>query len=55
MKVFDIENEQCYVKHPMKCTMCRECIRDDYKWSQSIELEKKKQEFVFTVESVGIY
>ena len=36
------------------CTTCRECIRDD-RFAQKIDLGKKKAEFEFHVESVGIY
>lgn len=42
MKVFDIENDLAYVKNPMKCTMCRECIREEHSFSNSIDLEKVK-------------
>ena len=36
------------------CTTCRECIRDE-DLGPKIDLGKKKAEFEFHVESVGIY
>ena len=36
------------------CTTCRECIRSD-KFASKVDLGKKKTEFEFHVESVGIY
>ena len=62
MGVFDIEDlgkkaggKKAIVKNKGEaCTTCRECIRDD-RFSQKIDLGKKKEEFEFHVESVGIY
>ena len=36
------------------CTTCRECIRDE-RFTDRIDLGKRKEEFEFHVESVGIY
>ena len=36
------------------CTTCRECLRDE-RFKDRIDLGKKKEEFEFHVESVGIY
>jgi len=61
MGVFDIEDlgkkkgKQAIVKNGgIACTTCRECIRDE-RFAAKIDLGKKKQEFEFHVESVGIY
>ncbi len=61
MGVFDIEDlgknnkKTAIVKDGgIACTTCRECIRDD-RFSRKIDLGKKKEEFEFHVESVGIY
>jgi DNA-directed RNA polymerase alpha subunit len=42
----DIEDE-------WKCTMCRECLRDD-KFNDKIFLGKKRQYYKFHIESVGV-
>lgn len=63
MGVFDIEdigNNSCkaVVKDARKCTTCRECIRNDDKYSgfsQKVNLGKRKDVFEFHVESVGMY
>lgn len=56
MKVFDIEdiggNAQAKVARPRDCTMCRECIRTD-DWSEKVQLRRKADHFLFSVESVG--
>ena len=38
----------------ISCTVCRECIRDE-RFATRVDLGKKKEEFEFHVESVGIY
>ena len=53
MKVFDIEDGQAIVAQPRNCTMCRECIREP-EWNDRVLLQKRKQHFIFSVESVGI-
>lgn len=42
----DIEDE-------WKCTMCRECIRQD-KFNDKIFLGKRRQDYKFIIESVGV-
>ena len=61
MGVFDIEDlgkkkgRKAVVKNGgVDCTTCRECIRDE-RFTNIIDLGKKKEEFEFHVESVGIY
>ena len=61
MGVFDIEDmgkskkRTAVVKNGGEaCTTCRECIRDE-RFVDKIDLGKKKEEFEFHVESVGIY
>jgi len=61
MGVFDIEDlgkktsKRAIVKNGgIACTTCRECIRDE-RFARKIDLGKKKEEFEFHVESVGIY
>lgn len=55
LKVFDVEGDKAVVTNERACTMCRECIREDEEFNSKIELAKKKEHFIFTVESVGIY
>ncbi len=57
MQVFDIEDlggvPTAKVARPRDCTMCRECIRTD-NWSEKVQLKRKADHFLFSVESVGI-
>lgn len=58
MGVFDIEdlgngNKGLTVANVRACTMCRECIRDD-KFNKVVELGKKRNHYIFTVESIGV-
>ncbi|EAR92630.3 DNA-directed RNA polymerase I and III subunit RPAC1 (macronuclear) [Tetrahymena thermophila SB210] len=55
LKVYDVQNNKAIVSNERACTMCRECIREDEEFNSKIELAKKKEHFIFTVESVGIY
>jgi NAD-dependent dihydropyrimidine dehydrogenase PreA subunit len=42
------------VARPRDCTMCRECIRKvDEGWDQRIQLRRKADHFLFSVEAVG--
>ena len=52
MGVFDIEDSHLIAKNPWNCTTCWECIWED-KFSSKIKLQKIKDHFEFTVESVG--
>jgi len=57
MQVFDIEDlgrgqVQAKVARPRDCTMCRECIRLD-NWSEKVQLKRKANHFLFSVESSG--
>ena len=56
MQVFDIEDlhgvPTAKVARPRDCTMCRECIRTD-NWSEKVQLRRKADHFLFSVESVG--
>ena len=36
------------------CTACRSCLRDE-RYADKVDIGKKKEEFEFHVESVGIY
>lgn len=51
-KVFDIEDDNAFVARPRDCTMCRECIRDP-DWNERVELMRKREHFIFHVESTG--
>ena len=53
MKVFDIEDSVAVVANPKNCTMCRECIREP-EWNDRVLLQKDKEHYIFSVESVGI-
>uniref|UniRef100_A0A7S1KSC8 DNA-directed RNA polymerases I and III subunit RPAC1 n=1 Tax=Percolomonas cosmopolitus TaxID=63605 RepID=A0A7S1KSC8_9EUKA len=53
MRVFDIEDDVAVVANQRHCTMCRECIREDG-WENKIGLFRKKQHFIFSIESTGI-
>eukprot|EP01029_Cantina_marsupialis_P012459 TRINITY_DN2750_c0_g1_i2.p1 TRINITY_DN2750_c0_g1~~TRINITY_DN2750_c0_g1_i2.p1 ORF type:complete len:319 (-),score=108.02 TRINITY_DN2750_c0_g1_i2:133-1089(-) len=52
MGVFDIEDMAAIVKNPRQCTVCRECIREP-EWRPKINLSRKRDHFIFSVESVG--
>ena len=59
--VFDIEDmgknrgkRATVINRGEACTTCRECIRDE-RFTDRIDLGKRKEEFEFHVESVGIY
>lgn len=51
-KVFDIEDEAAIVARPRDCTMCRECIRLP-EWDERVELSRKRDHFIFNIESTG--
>lgn len=57
MNVYDIEDamglKEAYVKDIRACTMCRECIRSD-DFDKKIELGKRRNHYIFTVESLGV-
>lgn len=50
--VFDIEDGAAVVSRPRDCTLCRECIRLP-EWDERVELLRKRNHFIFHVESVG--
>ncbi|GAB2279804.1 hypothetical protein Dimus_014443 [Dionaea muscipula] len=56
VNVFDIEDVadgiKAKVSRPRACTLCRECIREEG-WDQYVALRRKKDHFIFTVESAG--
>lgn len=56
MQVFDIEDMNgvatAVVARPRDCTMCRECIRKEG-WDERVDLKRKANHFIFTVEAVG--
>lgn len=52
-KVFDIEDGFATVARPRDCTMCRECIREK-QWEDKVELTRKRDHFIFSVESTGV-
>lgn len=58
LKVFDIEElggvAQARVTNPRSCSMCRECIRSPG-WDKKVRLERKRDHFIFSVESTGAY
>ena len=46
MGVFEINHKkEAIVEDVMKCTMCRECLRDDV-FDQAIELGKKRDHYI---------
>lgn len=49
--VFDIEDGFATVARPRDCTVCRECVRAP--WSEKVELTRKRDHFIFSVESTG--
>lgn len=54
MNVFDIKNDEVFVKDIRKCTTCRECIRND-KFKNIVNLGKDAEWYEFHIESVGMY
>jgi len=57
MNVFDIEDfkgvPRAVVARPRNCTMCRECIREPG-WENHVQLLRKKNHFIFHIESTKI-
>lgn len=58
MKVFDIEDlgkgqRKARVANQRNCSMCRECIREP-EMQKHVKLTRKKDHFIFAIESVGI-
>lgn len=51
-KVFDIEDDRAIVARPRDCTVCRECVREP-EWEEKVELLRKRDHFIFHVESTG--
>jgi DNA-directed RNA polymerase I and III subunit RPAC1 len=51
--VFDIEDGALIVKDEAACTGCRECLRGYEDTEPLVILQRRKDEIVFTVESVG--
>lgn len=54
MGVFDIEDGAAVVKKASKCTLCRECLRDD-NTDLGVVVQKDKTQVKFTLESLGQY
>ncbi|GMH05831.1 hypothetical protein Nepgr_007671 [Nepenthes gracilis] len=56
VNVFDIEDvangRKAVVARPRACTLCRECIREEG-WDQYVALRRKRDHFIFTIESTG--
>jgi DNA-directed RNA polymerase I and III subunit RPAC1 len=52
--VFDIEDGALVVSRTRECTMCRECVREEGR-TDRIRLLRRKDHFIFTVESTGVY
>eukprot|EP00033_Pygsuia_biforma_P001485 GCRY01001675.1.p1 GENE.GCRY01001675.1~~GCRY01001675.1.p1 ORF type:complete len:374 (+),score=100.81 GCRY01001675.1:31-1122(+) len=57
LNVFDIEDiggvATAVAARPRDCSVCRECIREE-KFENSIRLLRKKDHFIFSVESTGV-
>lgn len=58
MKVFDIEDlgggkKKAVVARPRNCSMCRECIREP-DWQKRVKLARRKDHFIFSIESAGV-
>ncbi|CAI5980493.1 unnamed protein product [Closterium sp. NIES-64] len=57
MNVFDIEDmgngiQRATAPRARNCTVCRECIREEG-WGDYIQLRRKRDHFIFSVESTG--
>jgi len=53
MGVFDIEDGVPVVKNPRNCTMCRNCIRHELGFNDTVALGRVKDHYIFSVESIG--
>lgn len=51
--VFDIENGKAFVKDARACTACRNCLEEFPDTRKDILLQKRKDHFIFTIESIG--
>lgn len=55
LRVYDVEDAAAVVVDGGRaCTMCRECIRHE-EWKDKIELGRKEDHFIFSIESTGAY
>mmetsp|Transcript_7993 Transcript_7993/g.26632 ORF Transcript_7993/g.26632 Transcript_7993/m.26632 type:complete len:378 (+) Transcript_7993:132-1265(+) len=56
-KVFDIEDlgskKVAVAARPRDCTLCRECIRKEG-WEEKVRLQRKRDHFIFSIESSGV-
>ncbi|KAF8094682.1 hypothetical protein N665_0357s0017 [Sinapis alba] len=70
VKVFDIEDmgngrKRATVARPRECTLCRQCVRENYgkevmvegkkqkQWIENVALRRIKNHFIFKIESTG--
>jgi len=53
MGVFDIEDGVPVVKNARNCTMCRNCIRHEFGFTDTVAIGRVKDHYIFNVESVG--
>jgi DNA-directed RNA polymerase I and III subunit RPAC1 len=53
MQVFDFNKKKILeVKNPQNCSFCRACIEDE-EIASNITLAKKRENYIFTIESIG--
>lgn len=52
MNVFSVKKKQLVVDKLDQCTFCRECINDE-KQGKNISLAKERDNYIFTIESIG--
>ena len=53
MGVFDIEDGAVVARRPRNCTLCRNCIRHEFGFSDTVAIGRVKEHYIFSIESVG--
>lgn len=53
MGVFDVEDGVPVARRPRNCTLCRNCIRHELGFADTVVLGRVKNHYIFSVESVG--
>lgn len=50
MNIFKLKKNKAVIENSRNCTTCRQCIN-----VEGVELGKIKDNYIFTIESIGVY
>ena len=53
MGVIDVEDGAPVARRPRNCTLCRNCIRHELGFADTVALARVKNHYIFSIESVG--